>query len=132
MAVGVLDLGWQEEGPGRGYTAEERSAIRTRHHLMQRCPDDCPPAATAELAFIVDDDLREELRRDIGEVNRALQSGEWKAATVLAGSIVEALLLWAVENRKTQVEVTASATAQAIRQTVDRWGLAELVGPGTS
>jgi hypothetical protein len=29
----------------------------------------------------------------------ALQHGEWKAATVLAGSVVEALLLWATSQR---------------------------------
>jgi hypothetical protein len=128
MSVGVLDIGWQEKGPpGREYADWERSAIRTLHRLMQLCPDDYPPVDTTEPAFIVDDGLREELRRDIGEVNRALQNGEWKAATVLAGSIVEALLLWAVNNRKTPAEVAASATAQAVSQPAERWGLAELV-----
>jgi hypothetical protein len=71
MAVGVLEIGWQEEGPGREYAASERSAIRTLHHLMQLCPDDYPPAGTTEPAFIRDDGLREQLRHDIGEVNRA-------------------------------------------------------------
>jgi hypothetical protein len=33
----------------------------------------------------------------ISAAHRALAKGEWKAATVLAGSIVEALLLWAVQ-----------------------------------
>jgi hypothetical protein len=126
-AVGVLDIGWQEGGPGREYAAWERSAIRTLHRLMQLCPDDYPPSATTEPGFITDGELRKELHRDIGEVNRALQNGEWKAATVLAGSIVEALLLWAVQNRKTPVEVAAAAGAQAATQPIERWGLAELV-----
>jgi hypothetical protein len=127
VAVGVLDIGWQETGPGREYAALERSAIRTLHRIMQLCPDDYPPAATTEPAFITDDELRKELHRDIGEVNRALQNGEWKATTVLAGSIVEALLLWAVQNRKTPTEVAAAARTQAITQPIERWGLAELV-----
>jgi hypothetical protein len=127
MAIGVLDIAWQDEGPGREYAAWERSAIRTLHRIMQLCPDDYPPSATTEPAFITDNELRKELHRDIGEVNRALQNGEWKAATVLAGSVVEAFLLWAVQNRKTPVEVAASAAAQAVSEPIERWGLAELV-----
>ena len=42
---------------------------------------------------------REVLRLDLSEVNRALTEGEWKASTVLAGSVVEALLLWAVRQQ---------------------------------
>jgi hypothetical protein len=63
-AVGVLDLGWQESGPAREYATWERSAIRTIHRLMQVCPDDYPPSASTEPAFITDDELRRELHRD--------------------------------------------------------------------
>jgi hypothetical protein len=35
----------------------------------------------------------------MGAINRALSNGEWKAATVLAGSAIEALLLWALQQR---------------------------------
>jgi hypothetical protein len=57
------------------------------------CPDNFPATGTEPLMFIDDVDLREELRLDFSMTNRAFANSEWKAATVLAGSIVEALLL---------------------------------------
>jgi hypothetical protein len=45
------------------------------------------------------DDFRKNLRLDMSAANRALANSEWKAATVLAGSVVEALLLWAIQRR---------------------------------
>ncbi len=64
---------------------------------LARCPDEVPTSATAGLTFITDDQLRESLRRDISAAERAFSDGGWKAATVLAGSVVEALLLWALQ-----------------------------------
>lgn len=61
------------------------------------CPDEYPSPGTNELSFIEDQDLRDSLRQDIGRVNTALSNGEWKATTILAGSVVEALLLWRLE-----------------------------------
>jgi hypothetical protein len=66
---------------------------------LARCPDESPAPSTSELTFISDPDLKSNLRNDIAAVNRALSNGEWKAATVLAGSIIEALLLWALQQR---------------------------------
>jgi hypothetical protein len=65
--------------------------------VLSRCPDEAPMPGTSELGFIGDIELRTNLRNDIGAINRALSNGEWKAATVLAGSAAEALLLWALE-----------------------------------
>jgi len=59
-----------------------------------------PPWATAQLGFIVDAQLRENLRNDIGAVDRALADSEWKGATVLAGSAIESILLWDLQNRR--------------------------------
>lgn len=64
-----------------------------RRALLQ-CPDEFPSKDTAELRFIEDSDLRSNLELDISATNQALSNGEWKAATVLAGSVIEALLLW--------------------------------------
>lgn len=66
---------------------------------LASCPDEYPSATTTELGFIADPDLRESLRIDISASSKALSNGEWKAATVLAGSIIEALLLWALQQR---------------------------------
>jgi hypothetical protein len=58
------------------------------------CPDEYPPPVHAELTFIADADLREDLRLDIGAAERSLTAGEWKAASVLAGAVIETLLRW--------------------------------------
>jgi hypothetical protein len=52
--------------------------------------------------FITDIDLRDSIRRDISAANQDMVNGEWKGATVLAGSATEALLLWAVHEAEAQ------------------------------
>lgn len=52
------------------------SPVRLIRDAMAACPDQNPSAATAELNFIPDADLRANLRNDIGAVNRALSDGE--------------------------------------------------------
>jgi len=64
---------------------------------LSLCPDEIPSKDTAELIFIREEDLRANLRIDISATNQALSNGEWKAATVLAGSVIEALLLWRLD-----------------------------------
>lgn len=64
---------------------------------MAACPDEAPASETTELSFIGDDGLRQSIRLDISGANRDLTQGEWKGATVLAGSAIEALLLWALQ-----------------------------------
>jgi hypothetical protein len=83
---------------------------------LSKCPDENPSAETAELDFISDLDLRASLRSDIGAVDRALANGEWKAATVLAGSTIEALLLWDLTNRHT-AQVPAAVAALVANRT---------------
>jgi hypothetical protein len=72
---------------------------------LATCPDEIPSSSTSELSFVTDDDLRSALRLDISATNSALVNREWKAATVLAGSVVEALLLWATKkSAKKEIE----------------------------
>ena len=66
-------------------------------HVLARCADEYPPSSTTELSFIKDNELRESIRRDAGAANRALNNAEWKAATVLAGATIEALLHWRLQ-----------------------------------
>jgi hypothetical protein len=80
----------------RSLGSHETRSIRIIHRLLASCPDDAPAANTSDPAFIADPELRADLHRDLGEVNRAIQNGEWKAATVLAGSVIEALMFWAL------------------------------------
>src|SRR5260370_2407758 len=90
---------------------------------------------TSELNFITDPDLRTNLRNDIGAINRALAHGEWKAATVLAGSAAEALLLWALRQRQasditsaiTAARASGNMTSNPDPNDLDRWNLHECI-----
>jgi len=106
-AIRGIVTAWQ--GHGARYPLEnlrafdDGSPLTLLRRALAFCPDEFPAAGTAELPFIPDRDLRESLRIDISATNKALSNGEWKAATVLAGSVVEALLLWKLEQRPTDV-----------------------------
>jgi hypothetical protein len=129
VSVAILDVSSREQA-ARNLSSSERAAIRSLHRLLQKCPDDFPAAGTVEPAFITDPDLRADLHRDIGEVNRALQNKEWKSATVLTGSLVEAMLLWALQNKKTLLDLQAVATSgKAVNSlsALETWGLADLI-----
>ena len=96
--------------------------------LLRNCPDQAVPASTKELLFITDNDLRESLRMDIAEVNRALTDGEWKSATVVSGSVIEAILLWAL----TQGTPAAAAASAAklklkVKPILEEWVLNEYI-----
>jgi hypothetical protein len=64
------------------------------YNVLAQCSDQYPPRTTTELSFITDPDLRENIRRDIGAIDRSIANAEWKAANVLAGAAIEALLHW--------------------------------------
>jgi len=116
----------------RQYNSTEISALRTLHTVLSSCPDDAPAADTTDPSFIADDELRTDLHRDLGEVNRALQNGEWKSATVLAGSIVEALLLWGLQNKTTEPNLTEAAASlgkpiNLVARPLEKWELHDLI-----
>ena len=67
---------------------------------LSKCPDQGIDVTTNDLVFIDDTEFREALRQDISFVNQALINAEWKAVTILAGSVIEALLLYAIDNIK--------------------------------
>jgi hypothetical protein len=101
---------------------------------LVNCPDESPSPSTSEPNFISDPDLKMGLRNDIGSVNRALSNGEWKAATVLAGSVIEALLLWALQRSNPTAVVTAATGLMSSgrfrnqpSQDLERWNLFEFI-----
>jgi hypothetical protein len=70
----------------------------------------------------------------MGAVERAFANLEWKAATVLAGSVIEALLLWVLDIRlsdKISQSVSTLVNTKVFlskpRGTPDDWGLFEYV-----
>ncbi len=102
---------------------------------LANCSDEHPPSATTELLFINDPELRENIRRDLGAMERALNNAEWKAATVLAGATIEALLHWWLQARSPgPTAVQAAATLLAGKGTInkphnniDRWELHQFI-----
>src|SRR5688572_4523316 len=87
--------------------------IRVVRNLLTICPDDVPAATVTELPFIDDEELRHELRHDISRATNALAASDWKSATVLAGSVVEALLLSGLEKQSPHAVSTAAVALQA-------------------
>jgi hypothetical protein len=106
-------------------------AVTVIRRALAKCPDEYPPSATTELLFINDAALRENIRRDLGAANRALNNAEWKAATVLAGAAIEALLHWRLQEPSPgpaaiQAAVTTlvqSGTISKPDSNIDRWEL---------
>jgi len=64
------------------------------YDALSGIPDSVPAPETKGLEFIEDDALRDSIRLDLSDAASALRNNEWKAATVLAGSVIEALILW--------------------------------------
>jgi hypothetical protein len=99
---------------------------------LARCPDEYPPSpTTAELMFIPDDVLRNSIRGDIGAAERAFVNFEWKAATVLAGAAIEALLHWRLDQPPTTIDIDRSVATLVAKRVFpnklpgnrDSWGL---------
>ena len=110
------------------------NAVALLHKTLQQCPDQAPAPTTTELVFILEPDLRAGLRIDISTAFQAEANGEWKAATVLAGSVIEALLLWAVKQaprgdlRKACSSAVAKGTLSSPpRGAPERWMLSEYI-----
>jgi hypothetical protein len=74
------------------------SPITLIRQALKKCKDEFPVSGGFHLNFISDNELRERLKLDIGAVETTFANLEWKAATVLAGSVIEALLLWVLES----------------------------------
>ncbi|MEX2271233.1 MAG: hypothetical protein WD690_07180 [Vicinamibacterales bacterium] len=92
---------------------------------LSAAPDEAPALTTKGLPFIPDAADRTALQNDIAGVERAIQTGEWKAATVLAGSIIEALLLWALS--QDAKSALGAAAAPKGKNDLGRWDLADLI-----
>ena len=109
--------------------------VTVLRQVLVKCPDEHSPASTTELLFIKDDDLRENIRHDIGATNRALSNAEWKAATILAGATIEALLHWRLQGTSPSEPVIQSAIQQLVAECElrkpnanrDFWGLDEFI-----
>lgn len=113
---------WEVQGKLGGFVTG--STLKMMWLALKRCPDQVVPETVSALSFLADHQLRESLRVDIAEVERALVDGEWKSATVMSGSIIESLLLWALDQQRTLAEQTAVGVSKhPIKDALEAWSL---------
>jgi hypothetical protein len=113
------------------------SPIVLLRKALAKCPDEAPAPGTTELVFVNDPDLRESIRRDISAANQNMVNGEWKGATVLAGSATEALLLWAVQQEEQRNDGAVAGAISSLtgagmllqkpNSNAERWSFVELI-----
>ena len=84
-----------EKTPGVG-DANPLIVIRS---VMSTLRDDAVPPGARRLSFVIDQDLREGLERDLASIEKHMHDEEWKAAMVIGASVAEALLLDAILRR---------------------------------
>lgn len=58
--------------------------------------------------------LRQVLREDIASAERSFRAADWKGCTVLSGSVVETLLLWALQEHENENPGVATAAGQEL------------------
>ena len=106
----------------------ELSAVGLLHKLLSQCPETWPSPNVAELEFVRELDLREDLRKDRASCQNLTSIGEWKAATVLGGSVVEALLLWRLQQAPIDdVKSAKSGLSKNPGNNLARWALEPLI-----
>jgi hypothetical protein len=96
-----------------------------RKHLA-KLPDEAGGANSQALDFIQDDDLRESLAADIRSIEEGLDRGAWKAVTILAGAVTEALLLDTLLCRKDDAIREGSGLPKPAPKNLADWSLHHL------
>ncbi len=92
---------------------------------LEKCPDEFPAASVPCMLFINDDALRESIRIDVSTAEQAFKNGEWKASTILAGSAIEALLLWKLKQEDMNI-LKAKITFANVAE-LEKWNLHTLL-----
>jgi hypothetical protein len=109
--------------------------------ILVQCPDDPVTVPSGALGFLGDPPLESVLLQDISTARSALGNGEFKASAVLAGSVVEALLLWGVQRPavagghgaaftkwETREQRLGRKPPEKLHPDPTRWSLAQYVG----
>ena len=118
---------------GRGHLlarpgSQEPHPIVRLNLMAQRLPDQAKPVSTARLPFVKDKDLRENIARDIDSMERHLRENEWKSTMVLAGSVLEALLLDVLLQDEPAAKLSAAKLGLGSKnKDLERWALDDLI-----
>jgi hypothetical protein len=140
LAIAIIE----EQGKfriGRGTsfpipTVRSRDVATVLYRVLSQCSDEFPPASTTELLFVTHDGLRRSIQQDMVGKNRAVAHSEWKAATVLAGAAIEALLLWRLSSPPPTDSDILASVASALKCGVlrdkppsdrEKWSLSQFV-----
>lgn len=114
---------------------DRRNPIHIIRAALEKCPDSAAGVRAGLLAFLDDPALAQGLEIDIATSESALANGEYKAAAVLAGSVSEALLLWAITRykpdeikRASDRWVSADASRKPLASNPELWGLGTYIG----
>ncbi len=109
-----------------------QDAVSMIREALVLCPDEAPPAETDGLNFIEDEGARRSLRLEVGLAHRAFRNAEWKAAAILGGAAIEALLHWKLSEPRTSkslIDTTINAAVASGRMkatpspSIDNWVL---------
>lgn len=101
------------------------NSAETIYRLLEKCPDDIVTESSTRLGFVRDEALRNSIATDADSVPALLAAEEWKAATVVGGSVVEAILLAKLEEHGP--EVACLGLERGWRGGAEEWGLEKLI-----
>lgn len=105
-----------------GYSDFERNPVYRIREILKKCPDIGIPETTSGLEFIQDINYRKKLREELGAIQILFHERQWKAAIVMAGSLIEALLLNQI-SIKNPTEIDKTKTALNIKKNIEQWDL---------
>jgi hypothetical protein len=119
-SVGAIRFGMEQyrNGINSDCLRSVGPALATAWSLIEKLRDEAP-STMHDLAFISDAVLREMIGFDLAAISTDLQAGEWKSATILAGSCCEAVLLYGLMTIETKTPGTIAAAIAAITWAVE-------------
>jgi len=85
------------------------------------------------VSFITDESVREGLKDDWRQANKAYTARVYAAAVVLCGAVLEGLLTWAISTREEEARQrhpNRSRTKAGKERPLPRWSLDELIPIG--
>ncbi|HHT9137786.1 MAG TPA: hypothetical protein ACFYEK_11170 [Candidatus Wunengus sp. YC60] len=120
------------------------NCLKGRHPLsvicetLSKCPDEAPSMQSNNLDFLNNDtEFKFSLRLDVSNSHASHSNGQFKASCVLAGSVIEALLLWGLKKNNISDFQPLFDSGAAGRlneskfkpkiQDIDKWNLEKLI-----
>jgi hypothetical protein len=97
--------------------------LRLLRKCIAACPESLPAAGTSDLPFVAETGLRNTLSIEISDVGRAIAGREWRAATILGGAVLEAILYWSLKAMTTEL----AGFQHKPPKPIDDWQLSQMI-----